>query len=104
MTGLWSHSGGQPVLDTWTSGCLQVLSADMRLGRSLSSVDFGLHDAGHLIIAMSPMYQSISGLCSMSHVCPRKFIVWPMLVMWNVTHLECSLYWTIRSTNGLGGA
>jgi len=60
-------------------------------------VVFSLHDAGHLIIVISPVCQSISGLCSMSHVCPRIIIVQPMLVMWNVSHLECSFYWTIRS-------
>jgi len=46
----------------------------------LSSMVFGLHDAGHLIIEISPMCQSISGLCSMSHICPRITIIQPMLV------------------------
>src|SRR5882724_8222195 len=46
---------------------------------------------------ISPMHQSILGLCSMSHICPRITMVWLMLVTWNVTHSEWSLYWTIRS-------
>ena len=57
-----------------------------------------VHDAGHLVIEISPMCHSILGLCSMSHVCPRIIIVWLMLVTWNVTHLEWSLYCTLRST------
>ena len=64
--------------------CLCVLSADMWFSQYLSSVVFTLHDARHLIIVIFPVHQSISGLCSMSHVCPRIIIVQPMLVIWNV--------------------
>src|SRR5882724_4603432 len=85
----------------WVFGCFRVVSADMRFSRSISSVAFGLHDIGHLIIEISPMRQSISGLCSMSHVCPRIIVVWPIPVTWNVAHLEWSLYWTIRSTTSV---
>jgi len=46
------------------------------------------HEVGHLVMLTSPMHQSISGLCSMSHVCPRMIVVWPMPVMWNMLVLS----------------
>jgi len=39
---------------------------------------FSVHKVGHLVILTSPMHQSISGLCSMSHIFPRMIVVWPM--------------------------
>src|SRR5882724_51123 len=72
----------------WVFGCFRVISADMRFSQSISSVAFGLHDIGHLVIEISPMHQSTLGLCSMSHVCPRIIVVWPIPIMWNVTCSE----------------
>ena len=76
----------------WAFSCLCVLLANTWFGWSFSSTAFSLHDAGLCIIEISPMCQFISGLCSMSHKCPRIIIVQPMLVMWNIAWLEWSLY------------
>jgi len=57
------------------------ISADVRFSSS-----FGVHEVGHLVMLMSPVHQFISGLCSMSHVCLRMIVVWPMPVTCNVAH------------------
>src|SRR5882724_9195687 len=78
---------------------LQLLLS--RIGRFASSVVFGLHGVRHLVIEISPMHQSISGLCSMSHVYPRIIVVRPIPITWNVARSEWSLYWMIKSTTSV---
>src|SRR5882672_4111018 len=39
---------------------------------------FGPHAAGHLVILTFPVDQSISGLCSTSHMCPMMMVFLPI--------------------------
>jgi len=48
------------------------VSADVQFSWLFGSVSCGVTKPGNLVILMSPVCQSISRLCSMSHVCPRN--------------------------------
>jgi len=53
-----------------------------------SAVAFGLHETGDLLKLTFQVHQSISGLFSTSHMCPRMMVVQPMPVMWKVAFLN----------------
>ena len=65
------------------------LLPDLGIGQSVrSAVALSLHDTGHLEKLTFLGHQSISGLCSTSHMCLRMMVIQPIPVMWKVAVSE----------------
>ena len=65
------------------------LSANLGISQSVrSAVAFGLHVTGNLVKLTFLMHQSISGLCSTSHMFLRMMVIQPVPVTWKVAHSE----------------
>jgi len=65
------------------------LLAKLGVGQSVqSSVASGPHNAGHLVMQTCLVHQSISGLCSTSHIFPRMMVIQPIPVTWKVACSE----------------